>query len=80
MCLFFRDRFRTAINVLGDSFGAGIVEHLSRNDLEEFDRLNIEDGDSTEMSTIPPAYEKSDKDNEYDNKGFVNGDSVGSRL
>ncbi|XP_067119187.1 excitatory amino acid transporter 1 [Centruroides vittatus] len=31
----FLDRFRTAINVLGDSFGAGIVAHLSRNDLTE---------------------------------------------
>merc|ERR1712098_780827 len=28
------DRFRTAINVLGDSLGAGIVAHLSRNELE----------------------------------------------
>lgn len=29
----FLDRFRTAINVLGDSFGAGIVAHLSKDDL-----------------------------------------------
>jgi len=29
------DRFRTAINVLGDSIGAGIVYELSKNDLEE---------------------------------------------
>ena len=27
-------RFRTAINVLGDSIGAGIVNHLSNDDLE----------------------------------------------
>ena len=29
------DRFRTAINVLGDSIGAGIVFHLSKNELAE---------------------------------------------
>lgn len=29
----FLDRFRTAVNVLGDAYGAGIVEHLSRNDI-----------------------------------------------
>ena len=33
-----RDRFRTAVNVLGDSFGAGIVAHLSQKELEEMDR------------------------------------------
>lgn len=32
------DRFRTAINVLGDAFGAGIVAHLSKKELEEMDR------------------------------------------
>merc|ERR1712213_247597 len=29
------DRFRTAINVLGDSIGAGLVYHLSKKELEE---------------------------------------------
>lgn len=28
------DRFRTAINVLGDSIGAGLVYHLSKNELD----------------------------------------------
>jgi len=31
------DRFRTAINVLGDSIGAGIVYHLSKNELQAFE-------------------------------------------
>ena len=28
-----RDRCRTMVNVLGDAYGAGIVQHLSRADL-----------------------------------------------
>ncbi|PVD23438.1 hypothetical protein C0Q70_16707 [Pomacea canaliculata] len=31
------DRFRTAVNVLGDAYGAGIVHHLSRHDLRRMD-------------------------------------------
>merc|ERR1719402_513777 len=31
------DRFRTAINVLGDSIGAGIVYHLSKNELDQME-------------------------------------------
>ncbi|XP_068606255.1 solute carrier family 1 member 9 [Brachionichthys hirsutus] len=31
------DRMRTSINVVGDSFGAGIVDHLSRTELAELD-------------------------------------------
>merc|ERR1712096_546709 len=41
------DRFRTAINVLGDSIGAGIVDHLSKGELDDADRgaaLNVAEG------------------------------------
>merc|ERR1712086_638947 len=34
------DRFRTAINVLGDSLGAGIVAHLSKGELDELERVD----------------------------------------
>ena len=32
------DRFRTAINVLGDAIGAGIVYHLSKEELSKMDQ------------------------------------------
>uniref|UniRef100_A0A670YRY8 Amino acid transporter n=1 Tax=Pseudonaja textilis TaxID=8673 RepID=A0A670YRY8_PSETE len=32
-----RDRMRTSVNVVGDSFGAGIVYHLSKAELENID-------------------------------------------
>ena len=37
-------RFRTAINVLGDSIGAGLVYHLSKKELEETTKGRIEGG------------------------------------
>ncbi|XP_014278467.1 excitatory amino acid transporter 3 [Halyomorpha halys] len=33
------DRFRTMVNVIGDAYGAGIVEHLSRKELDELPPL-----------------------------------------
>ena len=33
----FLDRIRTSINVLGDGFGAGIVYHLSKKELDKYD-------------------------------------------
>ena len=34
---FFRDRFRTAINVMGDTFAAAVVEKFSQKDFENQD-------------------------------------------
>ncbi|KAI1286667.1 Excitatory amino acid transporter 2 [Halotydeus destructor] len=59
----FLDRFRTAINVLGDAFGAGIVYHLSKDELDRYDAHNeqtmIEMTDqhrgSRKMSIMSPA-------------------------
>ena len=39
------DRFRTAVNVLGDAFGAAIVAHLSADELKKMN----EDGETYEM-------------------------------
>lgn len=41
-----RDRFRTVVNVLGDAIGAGIVEHLSRDELMDADRNKMEEGEA----------------------------------
>ncbi|XP_071041947.1 excitatory amino acid transporter 3 [Parasteatoda tepidariorum] len=43
------DRFRTTINVLGDAYGAGIVAHHSKDDLNELSNM---DEQSVEMTTL----------------------------
>merc|ERR1712038_1039744 len=44
------DRFRTAINVLGDSIGAGVVYHLSKKELDNMNRAdNIPELESVGM-------------------------------
>ena len=39
--LYCRDRFRTMINVLGDSIGAGLVYELSKKELERMGSVNV---------------------------------------
>ena len=43
------DRFRTAINVLGDSIGAGIVSHLSQDELRKAENGSGEDNEGREL-------------------------------
>ncbi|XP_033913856.1 excitatory amino acid transporter 2-like isoform X2 [Acipenser ruthenus] len=45
----FLDRLRTSVNVVGDSFGAGIVYHLSK---AELDSLDAQQGHPEEMELI----------------------------
>ncbi|XP_013412720.1 excitatory amino acid transporter 1 [Lingula anatina] len=59
----FLDRFRTMVNVMGDSIGAGIVAHLSRKELEEValeeqqnaDRVAVEMKPAIDMETSKPT-------------------------
>ena len=46
------DRFRTAINVLGDSIGAGIVFHLSKDQLSS-EELNDLGHTDQELNSVP---------------------------
>ena len=64
-----RDRFRTVVNVLGDAIGAGIVEHLSRDELMNADQSKMEeggegvDGEAIElMETSQGKYTRKDPD------------------
>lgn len=47
------DRFRTAINVLGDSIGAGLVYHLSKKELEEADTGRALHGTEGGFEAVP---------------------------
>ncbi|XP_012697259.1 excitatory amino acid transporter 3 [Clupea harengus] len=61
------DRFRTMINVLGDAYGAGIVEKLSRRELERMDVTSDVD------VANPFALETTLDDEECEKKSYVNG-------
>uniref|UniRef100_A0A8C7DCR7 Amino acid transporter n=1 Tax=Oncorhynchus kisutch TaxID=8019 RepID=A0A8C7DCR7_ONCKI len=59
------DRFRTMINVLGDAYGAGIVQKLSRRELERMD--------GTSDVTNPFAPGTTLDNEECEKKSYVNG-------
>ena len=50
----YRDRIRTAVNVLGDSIGAGIIHHTSKKDLPELPgHPDLEVGNDNEVAKPP---------------------------
>ncbi|XP_006629967.1 excitatory amino acid transporter 3-like [Lepisosteus oculatus] len=61
------DRFRTMINVLGDAFGAGIVQKLSKKELERMDLTSDVD------MVNPFALETTMDEEECEKKSYVNG-------
>ncbi|XP_051579744.1 excitatory amino acid transporter 3-like [Myxocyprinus asiaticus] len=61
------DRFRTMINVLGDAYGAGIVQKLSKRELERMDLTSDVD------AANPFALETTLDDEECEKKSYVNG-------
>ncbi|XP_060077404.1 excitatory amino acid transporter 1-like [Ylistrum balloti] len=52
------DRFRTAVNVMGDAIGAGIVDHLSKKEMRKMDLLDSVEDTENGVSNI--AYEEAD--------------------
>ncbi|XP_063045083.1 excitatory amino acid transporter 2-like [Engraulis encrasicolus] len=58
------DRFRTSVNVVGDSYGAGIVYHLSKHELDMFDAQQAK-LDEMEMAKTQSFYENNTNQHVY---------------
>uniref|UniRef100_A0A8C4TC35 Amino acid transporter n=1 Tax=Erpetoichthys calabaricus TaxID=27687 RepID=A0A8C4TC35_ERPCA len=63
------DRMRTSINVVGDSFGAGIVDHLSRAELEFLDAQQLELNQLDTIKLHPPVSPRSDEKSNHKVEG-----------
>ncbi|XP_068578510.1 excitatory amino acid transporter 2-like isoform X3 [Cebidichthys violaceus] len=59
------DRFRTSVNVVGDSYGAGIVYHMSKAELDELDAHTAKTDDIEMMSKTQSYYD--DMKNHHEN-------------
>jgi len=63
------DRFRTAINVLGDAIGAGIVYHLSKNELSTMDQQMEENTNENNGTVVMQEISKNGQTNKaFDEK------------
>ncbi|XP_052095353.1 excitatory amino acid transporter 1-like isoform X2 [Mytilus californianus] len=67
----FLDRFRTAINVLGDAYGAGLVAHLSQEDLAELDRQAAKGIDINDVEITVNGGKFQEKNGGLDNPSFT---------
>ena len=68
----FLDRFRTAVNVLGDAYGAGLIAHLSREELAQMDReLSLDDIEMTVNSSQLTDKHKYGVDNGINNAACI---------
>ena len=64
----FNCRFRTAINVLGDSIGAGLVYHLSKKELEDFETGKTGNDAKGEFEAVPMIELEDDGDQKRNNR------------